>query len=124
MHQVAHRPSYADWLPNHLLIIHVCLLFAVLNPLVLPFGLIYFAVETGAYYVSYRWNIFTSTISLAVVKNQVSFHTGSLSLGVQHSLFSASSCICKELRMQRTYLVDTHGSLLFGRYVSYEHRIL
>lgn len=36
-----------DWLPNHLLIIHILLLFAVLNPLVIPFGLLYFCVETG-----------------------------------------------------------------------------
>ncbi|KAF8835644.1 DUF221-domain-containing protein [Paxillus ammoniavirescens] len=39
--------NFYYWLPNHLLIIHICLLFAVLNPLVLPFGLIYFAVETA-----------------------------------------------------------------------------
>lgn len=38
--------DYYYWLPNHLLIVHVCLLFAILNPLVLPFALIYFAVET------------------------------------------------------------------------------
>ncbi|KIK92736.1 hypothetical protein PAXRUDRAFT_146651 [Paxillus rubicundulus Ve08.2h10] len=38
--------NFYYWLPNHLLIIHICLVFAVLNPLVLPFGLIYFAVET------------------------------------------------------------------------------
>ncbi|KAI6128844.1 hypothetical protein EV401DRAFT_1930665 [Pisolithus croceorrhizus] len=38
--------NYYYWLPNHLLIIHVCLLFAILNPLVVPFGLIYFTVET------------------------------------------------------------------------------
>ncbi|KAF9242543.1 hypothetical protein BU15DRAFT_86750 [Melanogaster broomeanus] len=39
--------NFYYWLPNHLLVIHVCLLFAVLNPLVLPFGLIYFAVEAA-----------------------------------------------------------------------------
>ncbi|KAL4081093.1 hypothetical protein J3A83DRAFT_4204650 [Scleroderma citrinum] len=46
---VAIRPRSFDffyWLPNHLLIIHICLLFAILNPLVIPFALIYFAVET------------------------------------------------------------------------------
>jgi hypothetical protein len=43
-----------DWLPTHMLVIHVLLLFAVLNPFVLPFGAIYFFVETG------------------VIKNQVS----------------------------------------------------
>lgn len=36
-----------DWLPVHLLVIHVILLFAVLNPLILPFGLLYFTVENG-----------------------------------------------------------------------------
>ena len=40
-----------DWFPNHLLIVHVCLLFVILNPLVIPFALIYFAVEMGACYV-------------------------------------------------------------------------
>ncbi|KAF9221015.1 hypothetical protein BS17DRAFT_758900 [Gyrodon lividus] len=39
--------NFYYWLPNHLLVIHICLLFAVLNPLILPFGLIYFAVETA-----------------------------------------------------------------------------
>ncbi|OAX42854.1 DUF221-domain-containing protein [Rhizopogon vinicolor AM-OR11-026] len=38
--------NFYYWLPNHLLVIHVLLLFALLNPLVLPFGLIYFSVET------------------------------------------------------------------------------
>ncbi|KAG1745993.1 uncharacterized protein EDB91DRAFT_1120093 [Suillus paluster] len=39
--------NFYYWLPNHLLVIHVLLLFALLNPLVTPFGLIYFSVETG-----------------------------------------------------------------------------
>ncbi|GJE98516.1 hypothetical protein PsYK624_147480 [Phanerochaete sordida] len=38
--------NFYYWLPNHLLVIHILLLFAVLNPLVLPFGLLYFCVET------------------------------------------------------------------------------
>ncbi|KAH9002732.1 hypothetical protein EDB86DRAFT_3063264 [Lactarius hatsudake] len=37
--------NYYYWLPNHLLVIHVLFVFAVLNPLVLPFGLIYFSIE-------------------------------------------------------------------------------
>ncbi|EGN98239.1 hypothetical protein SERLA73DRAFT_169263 [Serpula lacrymans var. lacrymans S7.3] len=37
--------NYYYWLPNHLLVIHVLLLFAILNPLVIPFGLLYFSVE-------------------------------------------------------------------------------
>ncbi|KAL0580621.1 hypothetical protein V5O48_001351 [Marasmius crinis-equi] len=35
------------WLPTHLLVVHVLLVFSVLNPFVLPFGCIYFFVETG-----------------------------------------------------------------------------
>ncbi|KAH9969775.1 hypothetical protein BC827DRAFT_1162697 [Russula dissimulans] len=37
--------DYYYWLPNHLLVIHVFFVFAVLNPLVIPFGLVYFAIE-------------------------------------------------------------------------------
>ncbi|KAG1906688.1 uncharacterized protein F5891DRAFT_476392 [Suillus fuscotomentosus] len=39
--------NFYYWLPNHLLVIHVLLLFALLNPLVIPFGLLYFSVETA-----------------------------------------------------------------------------
>uniref|UniRef100_A0A0W0G127 DUF221-domain-containing protein n=2 Tax=Moniliophthora roreri TaxID=221103 RepID=A0A0W0G127_MONRR len=39
--------NYYYWLPTHLLVIHVLLLFSVLNPFVLPFGCIYFFVENG-----------------------------------------------------------------------------
>src|ERR1700729_3109972 len=46
--------NHTDWLPNHMLVVHVLLLFAILNPLVIPFGFIYFCVEA------------------AVVRNQVS----------------------------------------------------
>ena len=31
-----------DWLPNHILVIHILLLFSVLTPFVLPFGVLYF----------------------------------------------------------------------------------
>ncbi|KAH9950604.1 DUF221-domain-containing protein [Amylocystis lapponica] len=37
--------NYYYWLPNHILVIHVILMFAVLNPLVIPFGLVYFGVQ-------------------------------------------------------------------------------
>ncbi|KAF9781625.1 hypothetical protein BJ322DRAFT_233934 [Thelephora terrestris] len=37
--------NYYYWLPNHILIIHILLLFSVLNPLVIPFGLFYFTVS-------------------------------------------------------------------------------
>ncbi|TBU27050.1 hypothetical protein BD311DRAFT_666174 [Dichomitus squalens] len=37
--------NYYYWLPNHVLVMHVLLVFALLNPLVIPFALVYFAVE-------------------------------------------------------------------------------
>jgi len=36
---------FLDWLPNHLLVIHILFVFAVLNPLVIPFGLLYFTIQ-------------------------------------------------------------------------------
>ncbi|PCH40020.1 hypothetical protein WOLCODRAFT_116507 [Wolfiporia cocos MD-104 SS10] len=39
--------NYYYWLPNHVLVVHILLVFAVLNPLVIPFGLIYFSVQTA-----------------------------------------------------------------------------
>lgn len=44
--------SQLDWLPNHVLVMHVLLVFALLNPLVIPFALVYFAVERSKYYHS------------------------------------------------------------------------
>ncbi|KAK7048413.1 CBM1 domain-containing protein [Favolaschia claudopus] len=46
--------NFYYWLPTHLLVIHVLMLFMILNPFVIPFGAIYFFIEAG------------------VVKNQVS----------------------------------------------------
>ncbi|KAH9891938.1 DUF221-domain-containing protein [Cubamyces lactineus] len=37
--------NYYYWLPNHILVMHILLVFAVLNPLVIPFAFIYFCVE-------------------------------------------------------------------------------
>ncbi|KAG7440881.1 uncharacterized protein BT62DRAFT_567336 [Guyanagaster necrorhizus] len=39
--------NFYYWLPTHLLVIHVLMLFAVLNPVVLPFGAFYFFIEAG-----------------------------------------------------------------------------
>ncbi|KAK0487567.1 hypothetical protein IW261DRAFT_1448670 [Armillaria novae-zelandiae] len=39
--------NFYYWLPTHLLVIHVLMVFAVLNPVVLPFGMFYFFVEAG-----------------------------------------------------------------------------
>ncbi|KAF7422401.1 hypothetical protein PC9H_010557 [Pleurotus ostreatus] len=39
--------NFYYWLPNHLLVIHVLLLFTVLNPVVIPFATVYFFFETG-----------------------------------------------------------------------------
>ena len=36
-----------DWLPNHILVIHILLLFSVLNPFVPPFGVLYFFVQSS-----------------------------------------------------------------------------
>jgi len=37
----------SDFVPNHLLVLHIFLLFAVLNPFVVPFAVLYFFVQTG-----------------------------------------------------------------------------
>ncbi|KAF8634132.1 hypothetical protein AX15_001064 [Amanita polypyramis BW_CC] len=39
--------NYYYWIPNHLLALHVLLLFSILNPFVLPFGALYFSIQTG-----------------------------------------------------------------------------
>ncbi|KAJ6559133.1 hypothetical protein DFH09DRAFT_1247926 [Mycena vulgaris] len=39
--------NFYYWLPTHLLVIHVLMLFMVLNPFVIPFGAIYFFIEAG-----------------------------------------------------------------------------
>ncbi|KAF8957250.1 hypothetical protein BDZ97DRAFT_1707127 [Flammula alnicola] len=39
--------NFYYWLPNHTLVIHVLLLFSVLNPVVLPFGTLYFFIQSG-----------------------------------------------------------------------------
>lgn len=59
-----------DWLPNHVLVMHVLLVFALLNPLVIPFALVYFAVERSEYSRYCRRYDMLSRVA-AVVKNQV-----------------------------------------------------
>ncbi|KAF9046608.1 hypothetical protein BJ165DRAFT_1346094 [Panaeolus papilionaceus] len=39
--------NFYYWLPNHTLVIHVLLLFSVFNPFVLPFGTLYFFIQSG-----------------------------------------------------------------------------
>ncbi|KAJ7505259.1 hypothetical protein B0H11DRAFT_2154128 [Mycena galericulata] len=39
--------NFYYWLPTHLLVLHVLLLFMVLNPFVIPFGAFYFFIEAG-----------------------------------------------------------------------------
>ncbi|KAF9483352.1 hypothetical protein BDN70DRAFT_799820 [Pholiota conissans] len=39
--------NFYYWLPNHTLVIHVLLLFSVLNPFVLPFTTLYFFIQHG-----------------------------------------------------------------------------
>lgn len=35
------------WLPNHVLVMMIVVVFAILNPLVIPFAWIYFCVVNG-----------------------------------------------------------------------------
>ncbi|KAH9936413.1 uncharacterized protein B0H18DRAFT_1091982 [Fomitopsis serialis] len=39
--------NYYYWLPNHTLVLHIVVVFAVLNPLIIPFAFLYFCVESG-----------------------------------------------------------------------------
>ncbi|KAJ7675759.1 hypothetical protein DFH06DRAFT_977107 [Mycena polygramma] len=39
--------NFYYWLPTHLLVVHVMMLFMVLNPIVIPFGAFYFFIEAG-----------------------------------------------------------------------------
>ena len=43
--------AITDWLPNHILVVILTLVFAVLNPLLTPFTLIYFSLETGTFLI-------------------------------------------------------------------------
>jgi hypothetical protein len=60
-----------DWLPNHLLVINIIVLFAVLNPLVIPFGLIYFSIKQGAGSFVEMMTVFLMYYPLVVIKNQL-----------------------------------------------------
>lgn len=61
-----------------MLVVHIMLLFALLNPLVIPFGLLYFCVEA------------------AVVKNQVIYIESSQLIA--DYCFAVDTCIRQELR--------------------------
>ncbi|KAL0961406.1 hypothetical protein HGRIS_006355 [Hohenbuehelia grisea] len=39
--------NFYYWLPNHLLVLHVFLLFSILNPFIIPFATIYYFVQSG-----------------------------------------------------------------------------
>ncbi|KAG9077181.1 hypothetical protein FS749_010960, partial [Ceratobasidium sp. UAMH 11750] len=41
--------NYYYWLPNHLLVVIITLLFSILNPLVIPFSLLYFTVALAVF---------------------------------------------------------------------------
>ncbi|KAG9111074.1 hypothetical protein FRC07_008109, partial [Ceratobasidium sp. 392] len=41
--------NYYYWLPNHLLVVIITLLFSILNPLVIPFSLLYFCVALAVF---------------------------------------------------------------------------
>jgi len=94
------RAVSEDWLPNHLLVIHVLFVFAVLNPLVMPFGLIYFSIERG--------QSFCKVITTALLMSCFfSCHN--------ESIFA---CIRKKLRRERPDHFDSNHSVLIGRWVS------
>jgi hypothetical protein len=43
-----HNPiGSVDWLPNHVLIMVIVVVFTILNPLIIPFAWIYFCVANG-----------------------------------------------------------------------------
>ncbi|KAG8698260.1 hypothetical protein FRC09_007327, partial [Ceratobasidium sp. 395] len=42
-------PNISNWLPNHLLVVIITLLFSILNPLVIPFSLLYFMVALAVF---------------------------------------------------------------------------
>jgi hypothetical protein len=60
-----------DWLPAHILVVHVLLLFSLLNPLVIPFATFYFFIESGTF-LSFHLNGQANLLeNLGIVKNQV-----------------------------------------------------
>ncbi|ELU44234.1 hypothetical protein AG1IA_01737 [Rhizoctonia solani AG-1 IA] len=46
--------DYHYWTPNHLLGMHILMIFAVLNPLVIPFGLIYYSVANVIVFLAFN----------------------------------------------------------------------
>lgn len=38
---------FTDWLPNHVMVMMIVIVFTILNPLVIPFSLIYFSAAAG-----------------------------------------------------------------------------
>jgi len=80
-------------------VIHVLFVFAVLNPLVMPFGLIYFTVEKSA-------NLHATLVNaLPILHFYSSRH--------QEPIFTR---ICKELRRERSEDFDPDHSILSGWY--------
>jgi hypothetical protein len=61
---------FGDWLPNHLLVIHILFVFAVLNPLVTPFGLLYFTIQKSTISALRRRMCCLYFSPIAVIKNQ------------------------------------------------------
>lgn len=60
---------WVDWLPNHTLVLHVVVVFAVLNPLVIPFAFLYFCVESRMCVSSTLGTL--SDLRSVVIRNQV-----------------------------------------------------
>ena len=93
------RAVSEDWLPNHLLVIHILFVFVVLNPLVMPFGLVYFSIERG--------KSFDMTITTALpIPCFFSCHKEPI-----------VACICKKLRRKWPDHFDSNHSVHIGRWV-------
>ena len=91
------RPFW-DWLPNHLLVIHILFVFAVLNPLVMPFGLFYFTIEKST-------NLCVAPTNASLTSFSHSRH--------QEPVFA---CVCKELRREWPDDFDSDHPILSGWY--------
>lgn len=62
----------ADWLPNHVLVLLIVIVFTILNPLVVPFSFIYFSSAIGEPSVSLLENRESEPLHCPVVhKNQL-----------------------------------------------------
>ena len=99
-----------DWMPNHILIIHILLLFSTLNPLVIPFGLFYFTISAS--------ECFPCFVSLHTMANRHSSHSQELGMdqrlyhGIELIYMLAAARLCKTLRGERSGIAYPNHPLL------------